>query len=367
MAPQIPPQDEFVWESIPDLYNVSPGGVLTSDSILWYFMNSPFYDLSSNNHIIFNQYRGTPEAGIYLSNRHAFEEKVRSLKDGTMFVVVHEPTAEGEPWVIQRQEKILDREGALAGIEVRGTYYTQGSKIFMAKSVLDVLQLRLLAVSTQLQELFQMSKDMSHFSPATGHTYLPPSFELSKASATSRVGSRMGSPTLAAADAPSQSQSQSQSQPAAQADATTAFSDALFLRSLNLTETYFDEYVDENPLQGEPGSFVLSNTHAAILSYREAEEKKRAQAAQQAAAATAAAAAAAASQASTVSIKQESQSQSGIHSSTSTPKPATPAAIESLSRKASIASLPKAGKEKRRKSKGPGSLASPVTPTGPRV
>lgn len=363
MAPQIPPQDEIVWENLAELYNQSPTGVLTSDTILWYFMNSPFYDMNSNNHIIMNQYLHSPElAQLYLANRHAFEEKVRSLKDGTMFVVVHEPKNENEPWVIQRQEKMLDANGRPAGIEVRGTYYTQGAKIIMAKSVLDVLQLRLLAVSTQLQELFEMSKEMSNFSPATGHTYLPPSYEISKASAAaSRLSSRAGSPTLAPTD--SFSQAQSNGQPTAQAEPTTAFSDALFMRSLNLTEQWFDEYVDENPLQGEPGSFVLSNTHAAILSHREAEEKKRAQAAQAQQAAAAASASAAASQ----SVKMESQLPSGMPSATSTPKPATPAALESLSRKGSVASLNKQGKEKRRKSKGPGSLASPVSPSGPRV
>lgn len=366
MAPQPAPEDEWQFDRPDLLPTLSAAGTLNGNTILWYFYNSPWFDQGSNNNNLLRQVGGTPQQELLFNNRVAFEERLRNDYDyGTQYVVAYEPKQEGEPWVIQRQEKIVNPDtGKTARIEVTATYYTQGTRIFMAKSLLDVLQTRLLSVSTQLQDLMDLSKGLSHFTPATGHTYMPPSFDLAKATTASRAGSRAGSP---GPDQPSQSQSQTQpgAHPTA-ADPFETFSDAFFLRSLDRTEAYFEEYVDENPLQGEPGSFVLTHSWRNTLNRRE-EEKKRAEqaAAQQAAAQQAAQPTTQLPLNLSISTNQ-TQTQSGLQSSTSTPKPATPA-TESFSRKASIASQPKPGKEKRRKSKGPGSLASPVTPTGPQI
>jgi mediator of RNA polymerase II transcription subunit 6 len=372
MVPQPAPEDEQFFDRPDLLPTLSAAGTLNSNTILWYFYNSPWFDQGSNNNSLLRQVGGTPQQELIFHNRLAFEERLRTdYPYGTQYVVAYEPKGDGEPWVIQRQEKSVDENtGKTAATAVTATYYTQGTRIVMAKSVLDVLQTRMLSVSTQLQELLELSEDLSHFSPATGHTYIPPSFDLAKPSSASRAGSRAGSPapeqSQTQAQSQSQSQSQSQTQPTAQptADPFETFSDAFFLRSLDRTEAYFEEYVDENPLQGEPGSFVLTHSWRNTVTRRE-EEKKRAEHA----AAQHAAAAQAATQPSQLSITTTgglSQTQSGLQSSTSTPKPATPA-TESFSRKASVASQQKPAKEKRRKSKGPGSLASPVTPTGPQI
>ena len=350
-----------MWDR-PDLIpTLSAAGKLDTNTIIWYFYNSPWFDPSSNNATLLNQVGGTPQQDLLFTNRKAFEERLKiDYPYGTQYVVTHEPQAEGQPWVIERQEKSIDPlTGRTNKIEVTATYYTQGTRIVMAKSVLDVLQARMLSVSTQLQELMELSKDMSHFTPATGHTYIPPSFDLAKTSTGSRAGTRAGS--RAGSPGPDQTQ-----QPTTQvtADPFETFNDAFFIRSLDRTELYFEEYVDENPLQGEPGSFVLAHSWRNTLNRRE-EEKKRAEetAAKQAAAAQTG------SQPTQLSISttgMASQTQSGLQSSTSTPKPATPA-TESFSRKGSAAGLPMKGKEKRRKSKGPGALASPVTPTAPQM
>ncbi|KAL5426315.1 hypothetical protein PMIN04_002008 [Paraphaeosphaeria minitans] len=378
MPPQPAPEDEWQFDRPDLLPTLSAAGTLNTNTILWYFYNSPWFDQGSNNNSLLRQVGGTPQQELLFNNRVAFEERMRTdYPYGTQYVVAYEPKNDGEPWVIQRQEKSVDQEtGKTAKTDVTATYYTQGTRIFMAKSLLDVLQTRLLSVSTQLQDLMELSKGLSHFSPATGHTYVPPSFDLAKCG--SRAASRAASPVAVAvaasiADPSSQSQSQTQTQTqtqtqstsqAAAADPFETFSDAFFLRSLDRTEAYFEEYVDENPLQGEPGSFVLTHSWRNTVTRRE-EEKKRAeqQAVQQAAIAQAAAQP---TQLSISTSQTQTQTQSGLQSSTSTPKPATPA-TESFSRKASTASQPKPGKEKRRKSKGPGSLASPVTPTGPQI
>ncbi|KAF2443527.1 hypothetical protein P171DRAFT_415100 [Karstenula rhodostoma CBS 690.94] len=364
MAPQPAPEDEQFFDRPDLLPTLSAAGTLNSNTILWYFYNSPWFDQGSNNNSLLRQVGGTPQQELIFNNRLAFEERLRTdYPYGTQYVVAYEPKGDGEPWVIQRQEKSVDENtGKTAKTEVTATYYTQGTRIVMAKSLLDVLQTRMLSVSTQLQELMELSKGLSHFSPATGHTYVPPSFDLAKANSASRGGSRAGS--RGGSPAPEQSQSQTQTGAQPTADPFETFSDAFFLRSLDRTEAYFEEYVDENPLQGEPGSFVLTHSWRNTVTRREEEKKRTEQAAAQQAAA-----AQAATQPTQLSISTTgavSQTQSGLQSSTSTPKPATPA-TESFSRKASVASQPKPGKEKRRKSKGPGSFASPVTPTGPQI
>lgn len=195
-----------------------------------------------------------------------------------------------------------------------------------------------LTVSTRLQQVADLSQEMSHWSPATGYSYLPPSYEAPKAAATA---SRIGSPTLAPADLDA-SQGPTAAQAVDAAAPTIESSDALLMQSLNLLNRFGDEYMDENPLIGEPGAFVFTNTRNAV----DARNKASEQATQS-------------SQASAVA-KTDTQPTSVAPSVAATPKAApTPAAIESQTRKTSTASQPKEKKRERRKSKG---LTSPTSP-----
>ncbi|KAF1961120.1 hypothetical protein CC80DRAFT_488464 [Byssothecium circinans] len=382
MPPQIPPLDEQEFNN-PDVLLGLPGGNLNSDSIMWYFMNSQFFDPVSNNTSLFNQLRSDPLAQPILNDRRLFEHRLRSnYPTGLQFLVVSEPQTPQEPWVIQRQYRTADGE-----TQVQGTYFTLGTRILMAPSLLDVVRGRMLSVSTYLEEVFEKSREMTHFAPATNHSYLPAKYDVSKASNASRIGSRLGSrlgsPTLAATEPEnavpsSQGQAQAQNQTQGQeatSDATTAFSDALFMSSLQLTNTYYNEFMDENPLTGEPGAFVYTNTYDAVLSRNQAQERAQERAQQQKQQASQN------TQTPTSSTPNFSNAnnnaiikpeiRSATNSVAATPKTGTvgtPAAasaaavaLESHSRKGSTAGVPKlGGKEKRRKSKG---LASPVTPT----
>lgn len=190
-----------------------------------------------------------------------------------------------------------------------------------------------------------LSQNMTHWSPASGHSYFPQSYEAPKAVA---AGSRIGSPTLAPTDL-EQSQDTAAVQAADPVEATEDFSDALFMQSLMLTNRYGDEYMDENPLKGEPGAFVFTNTKNAVDERNKAQEQS---------------AQAKSSQATVLSI--ETRPPSVAPSVAPTPKGgATPAPLEAHSRKGSLANTSKEAKEKkreRRKSKG---LASPTTPGVP--
>jgi mediator of RNA polymerase II transcription subunit 6 len=286
-----------------------------------------------------------------LNDRAVFEAELRKHHDGLQFVVAAEPQGDGQPWLIQRQNIVVDSDTRRPETAVEGNWYTQGSRILMAPSLLDVVQSRLLTVSTRMQRMAELAQNMSHWSPATGHTYLPPTYDVPKQASTA---SRAGSPVLAPTDpdAPSQSQSQSQSQPQPSLDPTTAaahFSDDLFMRSLNLTHAYGNEYMDENPLQGEPGAFVFANSRSHVDARNKADEH--------------------ASQLSQQTVPADSQLPSVAPSVVATPRTvatpravATPLALDAPSRKGSVAGLPKDKEEKRKRRKSRG-LASPTTPS----
>jgi len=206
-----------------------------------------------------------------------------------------------------------------------------------------------------MQQMAELSKNMTHWTPATGYSYFPPSYEAAKAATTA---SRVGSPTLAPTDLDG---AVPQSQGAGAATATapppsteptasaTEFSDMLFMQSLNLTNAYGDEYMDENPLKGEPGAFVFEGTKTAVSARNKAQEQA-AQTTQQLPPAAA--------------LKIDTQSASAVPSAAPTPKAgATPGGAPGTpGSKASVGPAPKKKKDRR---KSQGGLTSPTTPSVP--
>ena len=351
MPPKPPLPDELEFDQPLTLLEL-PGGNLNSESIMWYFMSSPFFDGASNNVALFTQLRNTPGGQAILDSHVKFQEALQQRYPlGLQFIVTQEPQGPGQGWVIQRQmkERVVEEGKERVKVEIQGTYYTVGTRILMAPSLLDVLQTRLLTTSVYLQEVFEISKSMSHYSPATGHTYLPPTYESApKAIASSRLGTP-------GPEAETSSQVGS-SQPVVGTETSeTEFSDAFFMSSFILTQRHGNEYMDENPLVGEPGAFVYGTTT------RQVEARNKAQAEK------------AASQASLSNTQSTILTvlPKGTESGVDTPKPAVtpkppptpmPADISGPSRKGSVSGVQKLSKKERRKSKG---LASPITPNAP--
>lgn len=174
-----------------------------------------------------------------------------------------------------------------------------------------------------MQEVLELSRELSHWSPATGHTYMPSIYESSKPTgpgSASRAGSIVpGGLEIDASQGSTAQPTENQ---------TTEFSDDFFLQSLWLTSKYGQEYMDENPLQGEPGAFVFASTKEQV------EARNKAQAA---------------AQALLGAPPKANEGEGAVGSVAPTPKPAAPAIPDPASRKGSVASLPKI-KEKRRKS-----------------
>lgn len=102
-----------------------------------------------------------------------------------------------------------------------------------------------------MTKLVELVKDQPLFAPALGHTYFPP------ISATNTQ-----TPALDASREPSAAPSQSNAtNPTATPDPRESYA---LLESFQMTMHYGDEYMDENPLRGEPGNFTFTATKERI-------------------------------------------------------------------------------------------------------
>ncbi|KAF2770758.1 hypothetical protein EJ03DRAFT_326098 [Teratosphaeria nubilosa] len=242
---------------------------------------SPF-DHTSNNGVIFKQAESNYEPWRTVHDRKAFEAALRKLK-GSEYVIVGEPQqipneppgAKNGMWVFRKQDRSGDKasDGEYKEVETLGTYYFLGLQGFQAPSVLDVVENRLLNTTTSLNKVFGMAKKLPSFSPTTGYTY-----EVDTKKATPASGSTAASPTRSregsvAPGLESQSLRSGYLASGGQASNTSQADDGgLLWSSLNMAVSYADDYIDENPLEGEPGKFKFATSKSAIQRRREEDE-----------------------------------------------------------------------------------------------
>ena len=94
---------------------------------------------------------------------------------------------------------------------------------------------------------------MQYYTPAQGYSYTPPSGPVASKSLDSIRNSRANSPVIEAAQSQHVSfQSRQQNQ--------DSKDERALLESLVIGQRYRDEFMDENPLVGEPGNLVFSST-----------------------------------------------------------------------------------------------------------
>lgn len=138
---QAPPLDEIQWRGS------APQGI-HSNSVLWYFSDSPFFDQTSNNAVVINQGLSNQSMQRLLETREAFEGRLKSMS-GLEFVVAQEP-ADMAPgtgtgvWVIRKQTR-RKRAGAEDEITVHATYFVVGENIYMAPTLADVMSSRIVS------------------------------------------------------------------------------------------------------------------------------------------------------------------------------------------------------------------------------
>lgn len=244
-----------------------------------YFAQSPFFDPTSNNGIIINQAMYNPRMLPIVATRESFESHIKSI-GGLEFVVAQEPaeTAPGTGtgiWVIRKQRRQL-KPLSQGGDEITilGTYFVVGENIYMAPAVGDVIGSRLvgamhrfwlqqstnssqLSIFTSLNKFVSTASSLPNFSPALGHTYMPPASanrpkpdsQLGQLSQTSKENTPMPD------SLPGSKKSSQQG-----AYSSTYISSRLLAESLEMSIRYGDEYMDENPITGHPGDFHLSTT-----------------------------------------------------------------------------------------------------------
>jgi mediator of RNA polymerase II transcription subunit 6 len=143
-----PPLDEIQWRS-PETAAEMQG--IHSNSVLFYFAASPFFDPTSNNALIATQANHNQAMLKHVQTREAFEQRLREMS-GIEFVVAQEP-AEMAPgmgtgvWVIRKQTR-RKRAQQEDEIIIHSSYFVVGENIYMAPTLADILQSRVVCTPT---------------------------------------------------------------------------------------------------------------------------------------------------------------------------------------------------------------------------
>lgn len=105
---------------------------------------SPFFDHTSKNGLLWHQAQNDQRTWDMCCNREAFEGRLKSL-NGVEYVIVGEPQQLDDPalvdtgvWVIRKQDrkKRAPREDE---VTILGTYYIVGENMYQAPPVFDIV------------------------------------------------------------------------------------------------------------------------------------------------------------------------------------------------------------------------------------
>ena len=254
---------------------------LTSVPVQPYFAESPFFDGTSNNAVVTNQAMYNPAMFYLIQSRVAFERHLRSMA-GLEFMVTHDPS-DGDRvqehsgvWVLRKQTR-RKRPGQEDEITPHSSYFVVGDRIYMAPTVGGILESRVvrhprspcsllltwptqLSTVTALTKLLATAAALPLFNPAVGHTYYSASSKA--ADATTAHPSREETPATAAEASQDSRQLPAPAVPRP-TKSSAAHDASLLFESLRLGERFGREYMDESPLAGEPGAFVLGRAAVA--------------------------------------------------------------------------------------------------------
>ncbi|KAF2755546.1 hypothetical protein EJ05DRAFT_503001 [Pseudovirgaria hyperparasitica] len=263
--------DEIVWEAPQFFMSGDPFWLnLHPNNIHFYFHESPFFDRMSNNSAIETQAKVDPTKNYLLADRKLFEQAVKDMPSGGLeFIIVSEPQqlangSSNDTWIMQKQHRSKTHNEP-DDVTVMGQWLIVGIQIIQAPSVYDVLANRFLATTLALNKFMTTAASLPSFSPAAGHSYVPVTTR--KQGAPSAVQSRAGSPGPEALSQPTVMKQGAQA-PTSQRAVEQSLFDAL-MSSIR----YGTEYMDKNPLNGEPGSFVFKSTNAHIKQQEDAQAK----------------------------------------------------------------------------------------------
>ncbi|KAI9772850.1 MAG: Mediator of RNA polymerase II transcription subunit 6 [Geoglossum simile] len=211
-----------------------------------------------------------------LQTREAFEGRLQTMQ-GLEFMVAFEPSrsvgsqdGSENVWVVRKQNR-RKRPGLEDEITVLGSYFVVNENIYMAPSVGLVINSVMLSTLTSLTKFLSTASSLPNFTPSLGYTYVPPVVKsLAPASTQASQASKESTPMLGADLRSAKTMvSSSASKP------ESSYGDELALaESFHLSLRHSSEYMDENPLVGEPGAFHLSSTHAHAQAQSQAAQSK---------------------------------------------------------------------------------------------
>ncbi|KAI8623837.1 MED6 mediator sub complex component-domain-containing protein [Xylariaceae sp. FL1651] len=252
-----PPLDEIQWRH-PQSAQSMQG--IHSNSVLFYFAQSPFFDPTSNNAVLANQAMFNPAMFHLIQTREAFEGRLREMS-GLEFIVAQEPaeTAPGTGtgvWVIRKQtRRKRDPEDE---ITVHATYYIVGENIYMAPTLAQVLGFRMTTTSSSLSKCFSAANEARSWSSSRGHVY-------KTAQATTSSRPRASIESKEATPLPdgqaTANKDTSVLEPKKPGQDLTA-SDVLrhAEHSIYIHMQFGGDYENENPITGKPGAFNQTST-----------------------------------------------------------------------------------------------------------
>ncbi|GKT40772.1 mediator of RNA polymerase II transcription subunit 6 [Colletotrichum spaethianum] len=256
--PNDPPLDEIQWRA-PEIAASMQG--IHSNSVLFYFAESPFFDRQSNNAVITNQAMFNPALLKNLATREAFEGELDKMS-GLEFRVLHAPadmvTGTGV-WTIVKQtrQKNVDRNR----METRplAYYFVVGENIYQAPTLGDILSSRIESIAEAMRKVLPATESVRKWTPSLGHVYIqptPPS-ALSRATA-SKEGGDTPMPDGTATNGTTTAAAKSAI--AAKKDSTKNALDRLAEESFSIHMRHGGDYFDENPITGRPGDFHFAST-----------------------------------------------------------------------------------------------------------
>ena len=174
---------------------------------------------------------------------------------GLEFVVVHDPSQNGQIppnsvtgcWTIRKQIRKNAGTGLGSSVDVLAEYFVVEDRIFQAPTLGAVLATRLLSTAKALVGLVGKAGECVAFGMERGHGYSSDGSSTAAAVVVKGVGSsREGTtPVIEALDAGSDG------------DEGEEDEEVLFAETLANCTRWGNEYMDEHPLVGEPGNFVI--------------------------------------------------------------------------------------------------------------
>ena len=213
---------------------------------------------------------------------------------GLEFMVTHDPSEHGTKvensgvWVIRKQNR-RKRQGMQDEITPISCYYVVNENIYMAPSVGSVVGGRMvcelnlasgdvadrvsqLSAVTSLTKLLSAASTLPTFTPATGHTYLSQQAKNATPSTSihATLASKENTPMPEGTPMPATQDTASTKGHASPKAASDTDYQGLQLQneSFSLLMRYGNEYMDENPIVGEPGNFKLAkSTNPALAAF----------------------------------------------------------------------------------------------------